>query len=414
MHQRKLSSSSVFNGAAFMSSKLKIIEDFKRDTHPDKVNLAGREYVGEQGHTTWLPLVRKIKQQIATDPTLTPEYPPILGIPEFTRRATELALGKDSPAIIESRVFGIQTVGCTGAVRLGAELLRSWYRSNSSWSGPILLPNTCDDSLTGTFKAAGIDDVQHYRYCNADSNGLCVENMVQDLENAPEHCVVVLFVSGHNPTGAELSQEDWKRVAEVMVRCQLFPFFLMTGQGLSSGSLEQDAWPLHHCVSLGLELLCAQSFSHNFGIYGERVGHLLCVLKQNVLAVQSQAEKLVQTLWSCPPIEGARVVATILSNPAHLVEWQESVKAMAERCMLIREHLRERLRLLGVPGCWDHIIKPGGFYCCFGLSVQQVEFLVQKKHIYLLPNGCFNISAINSRNLDYVAESIHQALSAGL
>ncbi|XP_043101993.1 putative aspartate aminotransferase, cytoplasmic 2 [Puntigrus tetrazona] len=409
-----MSDRSVFDGAVFVSSEIKLLGDFKRDTHPDKVNLAGREYVGEHGHIAWLPLVRKVKQQIAADPTLPPVYPPILGIPEFIRRATELALGKDSPAIMESRVFGVQTVGCTGAVRLGAELLRSCYCSSSSWSGTILLSSPCDDSLVGTFKAAGIEDVRHYRYWDAESNGVCVENMVRDLENAPERCVVVLFASGHRPTGAELSQEDWKRVAEVIVKQQLFPFFLMSGQGLCSGSPEQDAWPVRHCVSLGLELLCAQSFSHNFGLYGERVGHLLCVLQQNLLAVQSQAEKHVQKLWSCPPMEGARVVATILNNPAHLVEWQESVKAMAERCMLIRERLRERLRLLGGPWHWDHIIKPGGLYCCFGFKSQQVEFLVHKKHIYVLPNGCLNVSAINSRNLDYVAESIHQVLSSQL
>uniref|UniRef100_A0A671KNM6 Glutamic-oxaloacetic transaminase 1 like 1 n=1 Tax=Sinocyclocheilus anshuiensis TaxID=1608454 RepID=A0A671KNM6_9TELE len=187
MHQHKMSARFVFDGAGFMSSEMNLLEDFKRDTHPDKVNLAGREYIGEHGHS----------QQIATDPTLTPEYPPILGIPEFTRRATELALDKDSPAIMESRVFGVQTVGCTGAVHLGAELLRSCYCSSSSWSGTIiLLSSPCDDSLVlvSTFKAAGIEDVHHYRYWDAESNGVCVENMVHDLEN-----------------------ENWKCVAEVMV-----------------------------------------------------------------------------------------------------------------------------------------------------------------------------------------------------
>uniref|UniRef100_A0A673LQD0 aspartate transaminase n=1 Tax=Sinocyclocheilus rhinocerous TaxID=307959 RepID=A0A673LQD0_9TELE len=344
----------------------------------------------KHGHTTWLPLVRKIKQQISTDPTLITEYPHILGIPEFTRRATQLALGKDSPAIVESRVFGIQTVGCTGAVCLGAELLRSCYCSSSSWSGPILLSSPCDDSLAGTFKAAGIEDVQYYRYWDAESNGVCVENMVHDLENAPEQCVVVLFASGHRPTGAELSQEDWKRVAEVMKR-QLFAFFLMSAQGLCSGSLEQDAWPVRHCVSLGLELLCAQSFSHNFGLYGERVGHLLCVLKQNLLAVQSQAEKLVQTLWSCPPMEGARVVATVLN--------------------LIPSFTSALVCLGKEPPLFKKITFSFSITQC---NSQQVDFLVQKKHIYLLPNGCLNVSAINSRNLDYVAESIHQALSSKL
>ncbi|XP_055025015.2 putative aspartate aminotransferase, cytoplasmic 2 [Misgurnus anguillicaudatus] len=405
---------SVFDDAPFASSAMKFAEDFKRDTHPDKVNLAGREYVGDHGKTTWLPLIQKIKQQIITDPTLTPEYQPILGIPEFNRKATELALGRDSPAILQSKVFGVQTLGRTGAVRLGAELLRSWFCSGSSWSGPVLLSSPCDESLADTFKAAGIQDVRYYRYWDAESSRVCVENMLHDLENAPERSVVVLFASGHRPTGADLCQEEWKRVTEIMVSRQMFPFWLMPAQGLCSGSLERDAWPVRHCVSLGLELLCAQSFSHTFGLYGERVGHLFCVLKENLLAVQSQAERLVQTLWSCPPMDGARVVATVLSNPAHLAEWENSLKVKAERCMLMRERLRERLRLLATPGCWDNIIKSGGLYCCLGLTAQQVEFLSQRKHVYLLPKGCLNVSAINSRNLDYVAESIHQALTSQL
>ncbi|KAA0713706.1 Aspartate aminotransferase, cytoplasmic [Triplophysa tibetana] len=363
-----MSARSVFVDTPFASSPMKFIEDYKLDAHPNKVNLAGREYLAEHGQTTWLPLIRKIKQQIATDPTLIPEYTPVFGIPEFSRRATELALGTDSPAILQSRVFGVQTVGCTGAVRLGAELLRTWFCSGSSWSGSVFLSSPCDESLAEIFKSTGFEHVRYYRYWDAKSSGVFMDGLLHDLENAPDHSVVLLFASGHSPTGADLSQEEWKRVAEVMMKRNLFPFILIPAQGLCSGSLEQDAWAVRHCVSLGLEVLCAQSFSHNFGLYGERVGHLLCVLRQNLLAVQSQAERLVQTLWSCPSVDGARVVATVLSNPAHLAEWQEGLKAMAVRCMLIRERLHERLRLLASPGCWGNIIKPGGLYCCIGLN----------------------------------------------
>ncbi|XP_061115484.1 aspartate aminotransferase, cytoplasmic-like isoform X2 [Conger conger] len=328
------------------------------------------EYLSEDGNTFVLPLIWKIKQQIASDPTLSSEYPPCLGHPEFNRRATELALGNDCSAIVENRVLGVQTVGSTGAVRLGAELLKRWYNLSAEWQGPVYLSSPCNENLAGIFEAMGILDVRHYRYWDAEQRGVCVEHVLEDLEQAPELSVVMVSAPGHCPTGADLSHEDWKLLAEVMVRRRLLPFFLMPTQGLCLGDPEQDSWPLHHCASMGMELLCAQAFSHNFGLYGERVGHLLLVLRQNstLLAVQSQAKRLVRMLWSRPPVEGARLVATVLSNPAHLAEWREGLRSAVERCMLVREQLREKLRILGTPGCWDHMTQQGGVYCCTGLN----------------------------------------------
>ncbi|XP_036382070.1 putative aspartate aminotransferase, cytoplasmic 2 [Megalops cyprinoides] len=394
--------------------EVRLLTTFKKDSNPKKVYLAGSEYLNEDGQTFVPPLVWKIKQQIVNDPTLSSEYPSCSGIPEFSRRATELALGKDCCAIVENRVLGVQTVGSTGALRLGAELLRRWYNLSANWRGPVYLSSPCDDSLAGIFEAAGILDIRQYRYWDAEQRGVSVESLLEDLEEAPEQAVVVLSASGHHPTGADLTQKDWRLVIEVMMRRRLFPFFLLPAQGLCLGDPEQDAWPLHHCTSMGLELLCAQSFSRNFGLYGERVGHLLIVLKQNsmLLAIQSQAESLVRTLWSCPAVGGARVVATVLNNPAHLAEWREGLRGAVERCMLVRERLREKLRLLGAPGDWDHLTQQGGLYSCTGLSVQQVEYLSKRRHVYLLPNGCLNMSCINSRNLDYVAESIYLALTS--
>ncbi|KAF5907330.1 aspartate aminotransferase, cytoplasmic-like isoform X1, partial [Clarias magur] len=327
-------------------------------------------YLGEDGQPVAVPLIQKIKQQIATDPTLIPEYQPPLGIAEFNSRATQLALGRDSRAILENRVLGLQAVGSSGAVRLGAELLKRCYCDSSSWAGHVLLPSVCDETLAGTFEAAGIVEVRRYRYWDDEKNRVCVEETVEDLENAPEQSVVVLSASGHHPTGGDLSQDEWKRVTEILVKRRLLPFFFLLAQGLCSRDIDQDSWPLRYCVSLGMELMCAQSFSHNFSLYGERVAHLLCVLKENttLVAVQSQAEKIVQTLWARPPVEGARVVTTVLSNPAHMVEWQEGLKGTVERCMLMKERLREKLRLLGSPGTWEHLIKSRGLYCCIGLS----------------------------------------------
>ncbi|MBN3300572.1 AATC protein, partial [Amia calva] len=379
------------------------------------VSVSLSEHLNEDGQCSVLPLVLKIRLQAAGDPTLTSDYMPTLGFPEFTRSVMELALGRDSPAIIENRVICFTSLlGGTGAVRLGAELLKRCYNVGVAWCGPVYLSSPCDDSLARTFQAVGIRDVHHYRYWDAEKKSVAVEWLLEDLEAVPEQAVIVLSASGHCPTGADPSQEQWASIAQVMMKRRLFPFFLLPAQGLCSGDPARDAWPLRHFVSLGLELLCAQSFSHNFRLYGERVGSLLLVLKQSatLLALQSQAEDLVRTLWSHPPGGGARVVTTVLNNPAHLAEWRDVVKTMVERGMLVRERLREKLRVLGTPGSWDHLTQQGGMYCYTGLTAKQVAFLANKRHIYLPGNGSLNISALNSRNLDYVAESIHLAMTS--
>lgn len=374
------------------------------------------EYFCEEGQTFELRLVGKIKQQLSADPTLRPEYLSSLGLTEFTRQATKVALGKSSKPVLENRVLEVQTPGFTAAVRLGAELLRHRCDVSSAWCGPVYLSRPCDGSLAGIFQAAGIHDVRQYYYWDDKQRGICLEKFVEDLESAPGQSVVVLSASGHYPTGADLSESQWDVITQIIKGRRLFPFFLLPVQALSTGDLERDAKPIQKCAALGMELICAQSFSHCFGQYGEAVGHLLCVLKHNsfLLAMQSQAKKTVKSLWAQPSVMGAQIVATILSNPAHFVEWQEEIKHIVERCMLIRQVLRERLRHLGSPGFWDHLTQQRGLFCCTGLTGPQLEFLWNSKHVYLLPNGCLNVSAINGRNLEYVAESIHQAVTTSL
>uniref|UniRef100_A0A3Q4ICX5 aspartate transaminase n=1 Tax=Neolamprologus brichardi TaxID=32507 RepID=A0A3Q4ICX5_NEOBR len=368
-----------------VSPETRLLSAFARDTQARKVDLAGRgEYY--HGKPFELRLVGKIKQQLSTDPTLHPEYPSSLGLREFTRKATEVALGKHSRAIVENQV-------------MSATHRQGWYYS-----------------LAGIFQAAGIQEIREYYYWDDKQRGICLERLLEDLESAPEHSVVVLSASAHYPTGADLSQSQWAVITRLITRRRLFPFLLLPTQALCCGDMERDAWPVQHCASLGMELLCAQSFSHCFGLYGEAVGHLLCVLKQNsvLLPVRSQADKIVRSLWARPSVGGAHVVTTVLSNSAHLVEWRGEVKHIVERCMLIRAILREKLRLLGTPGRWDHLTQQGGLFCCTGLNGEQVEFLSNRRRVYLLPGGCLNVSAINCRNLDYIAESIHLALTSSL
>uniref|UniRef100_G3PAH3 aspartate transaminase n=1 Tax=Gasterosteus aculeatus aculeatus TaxID=481459 RepID=G3PAH3_GASAC len=252
------------------SAKARLMFAFKKDTDTRKAYLAGREYYSEEGTTFELRLVQKIKQQQSADPTSRPGYPSSLGVREFIRRATEVALGKSSRAVVEDRVLGVQTPGFTAAVRLGAELLRHWYAVRTVWCGPVYLSSPCDDSLAGIFQAAGIQDIREYYYWDYKRRGICLEKLLEDLTKAPEQSVVVLSASAHYPTGAALSQNQWAQIANVIMRRRLFPFFLLPPQALCYGDLEQGVWPVRYCASQGMELLCAQSFSHCFGLYGRR------------------------------------------------------------------------------------------------------------------------------------------------
>nr|XP_057925932.1 putative aspartate aminotransferase, cytoplasmic 2 [Doryrhamphus excisus] len=398
---------------AGVSPETSLLCTFRKDTHSDKVYLARREYFGEDGRTFKMRLVEKIKQQLRSDPTLHPETQCPSAQAEFCRRATEAALGKNCKAVLENRVLSVHTPAFSDAVRLGAELLRHWFDVSSAWDGPVYLSFPCDDSLAATFQAAGFHDIRHYYYWDGEQKDVCLEKFLVDLQEAPERSVVLLPACGHYPTGAALSHNQWVMIAQLFLRRGLLPFLLLPTPALGFGDLGRDAWPVWYFASQGMELLCAQSFSHSFGLYDEAVSHLLCVLKHNSVlsALHSQADKLTQSLWTRVSGGGARVVSTILSNPAHLVEWQGELKHIVERCLLIRQLLREKLRLLGSPG-WDHVTQQSGLYCCLGLNGQQVDYLSNRRHVYVLPHGCINVSAINSHNLEYIAESIHAATTS--
>uniref|UniRef100_A0A8C0GNV0 aspartate transaminase n=1 Tax=Chelonoidis abingdonii TaxID=106734 RepID=A0A8C0GNV0_CHEAB len=363
-----------------------LLDAYQEDPSPDKVYLDHRDCQTEMGKAWVCPTVRQTLLQIASDPTLDHEYLPVLGFPEFTRAATELALGRESRAVIENRAGGVHTVGGTGAVRIGAEFLRHWYNTSS--------PNV------------GFTEIQPYHYWDTVRLAVAIEGFLEVLESAPDCSIVVL----HAPEETGLTPKQWEEVARVMGRKRLFPFFDIPAQGLASGDLDRDAWALRHFVAQGFELFCAQSFSKTFGLYDERVGNLIVVARDNetLVRIRSQLQKQVMGMWATPASLGARVITTVLNNPALL---NKCLRMLAEKIMLIREKLKEKLRILGTPGFWDHLTAQSGTRSFTGLLSSQVAFLEKHKHIYLLGSGQVSVCSINSHNLDYVAQSINEAVT---
>lgn len=358
-----------------------------------------------------LPVVKKVEQKIASDHSLNHEYLPILGLPEFRSSASRIALGEDSPAFKDERVGGVQSLGGTGALRIGAEFLRRWYNGTNNTATPIYISSPSWENHNAVFLDAGFKDIRAYRYWDAAKRGLDLKGLLEDLEKAPEHSIFVLHACAHNPTGTDPTQEEWKQIADVMKRRFLFPFFDSAYQGFASGNLDKDAWAVRYFVSQGFELFCAQSFSKNFGLYNERVGNLTVVGKDsdNVSRVLSQMEKIVRTTWSNPPSQGARIVATTLNTPELFDEWRDNVKTMADRVLLMRAELKSRLEALNTPGTWKHIVEQIGMFSFTGLNPKQVEYLIKEKHIYLMASGRINMCGLTTKNLDYVAQSIYEA-----
>nr|XP_020457455.1 aspartate aminotransferase, cytoplasmic [Monopterus albus] len=391
----------------------KLTQDFTKDQFPTKVNLGVGAYRTDEGQTWVLPVVKRAEKIIVSDDRLNHEYLPILGLPEFRSSVSRIALGDDSPAIQENRVGAVQCLGGTGALRIGAEFLRCFYNGNNNTKTPIYVSAPTWENHGAVFTSAGFQDIRPYKYWDAQTRGLDFVGFLSDLESCPERSIFVLHACAHNPTGTDPTQDQWKQIAQVMMRRKLFVFFDFAYQGFASGNLENDAWALRYFVSRGFELFCAQSFSKNFGLYNERVGNLTIVSRDtdNLKRVLSQMEMIVRTTWSNPPSQGARVVALTLTSPELFSEWKDNVKTMADRILLMRSQLKAKLQALGTPGTWDHITEQIGMFSFTGLNPKQVEYLVKEKHIYLMSSGRINMCGLTTKNIDYVAESIHEAVT---
>lgn len=391
----------------------KLTADFREDPDSHKVNLGVGAYRTDESQPWVLPVVKKVEQRIAEDSRLNHEYLPILGLADFRKLASQLVLGENCSALKEDRVGGVQALGGTGALRIGADFLGRWYNGIDNKDTPVYVSSPTWENHNAVFAAAGFTDIRPYSYWDAEKRGLDIKGFLSNLESAPEFSIFVLHACAHNPTGTDPTQEQWKQIAAVMKRRFLFPFFDSAYQGFASGDLEKDAWAIRYFVSEGFELFCAQSFSKNFGLYNERVGNLTVVGKDSdsVFRVLSQMEKIVRITWSNPPAQGARIVALTLSDPELLKEWKGNVKTMADRILTMRSELRARLEYLNTPGTWSHITEQTGMFSFTGLNAKQVHYLVNEKHIYLLPSGRINMCGLTTKNLDYVATSIHEAVT---
>ncbi|KAF7468262.1 Hypothetical predicted protein [Marmota monax] len=380
-----------------------LLKTYKQDDYPDKMFLAYKVCMTNEGQP-WVSLVvNKTRLQIAQDPSLNYEYLPMIGMKSFIQASLELLFGKYSQAIVENRVGGVHTVGDSGAFQLGAQFLKTWLRD----AQVVCMISTQKEPYGIVFQDMGFTV---YEYCIWDPKHLCMDsNIFLDVvEQMPRDCILVIG----NITDCKWTQSQLAKLMLTIKNKRIFPFFDIPCQGLSTGDLEEDAEILQYFVSQGFEFFCSQSLSKNFGIYDEGLGMLVVATlnNQHLLCVLSQLMNYTQALWLNPPARGARIITSILCNPALQGEWKQSLKEVVENIMLIKEKVKEKLRLLGTPGSWDHITEQTGTHGYLGLSHQQVEYLIKKKHIYMPKSTRINFTCINASNIDYITQSINEAI----
>lgn len=253
-------------------------------------------------------------------------------------------------------------------------------------------------------------DIKTYRYYDPATCGFDFKGCLEDLSTLPEKSIVLLHVCAHNPTGVDPKMEQWKEICEVFKKRNLYPFFDMAYQGFASGDIDSDAAAMRYFADEGLSLLVTQSYAKNMGLYGERIGALnvLCNSAEEAKAVESQLKILIRPMYSNPPIHGARIVTSILTDGELRTQWLGELKGMADRIISMRKQLRDNLEKLGSKHDWSHITDQIGMFCFTGLKPDQVERLTNGFSIYLTKDGRMSIAGVSSTNVSYLAESVHE------
>ncbi|KQK09840.1 aspartate aminotransferase, cytoplasmic [Brachypodium distachyon] len=404
-----MASSSVFAGVPQGPEDpiLGVTVAFNKDPSPVKVNLGVGAYRTEEGKPLVLNVVKRAELQMIKNPSLGKEYLPITGLADFNKLSAKLIFGADSPAIQENRVVTVQCLSGTGSLRVGGEFLARHYHERT-----IYIPQPTWGNHPKVFTLAGLT-ARSYRYYDPATRGLDFQGLLEDLSSAPEGAIVLLHACAHNPTGVDPTLDQWEQIRQLMRSKALLPFFDSAYQGFASGDLDKDAQSVRMFVADGGELLMAQSYAKNMGLYGERVGALsiVCGSADVAVKVESQLKLVIRPMYSNPPLHGATIVATILNNRDMFEEWTIELKGMANRIISMRQQLFNALNIRGTPGDWSHIIKQIGMFTFTGLNSDQVAFMRQEYHIYMTSDGRISMAGLSSRTVDHLANAIDAAVT---
>ena len=385
---------------------LGLTEGFNADTRATKVNLGVGVYYDDNGR---IPLLAAVKaaETVRLEAQPARGYQPIEGLAAYNQAVQKLVFGADSALLADGRVVTIEALGGTGALKVGADFLKRYYPQSK-----VYISDPSWENHRALFESAGFT-VATYPYYDATTRGVNFAAMIAGLAELPMHSIVVLHACCHNPTGADLSAEQWDKVVDAIRARDLIPFIDMAYQGFADG-IDADAVAIKSFVAADLQFLVSSSFSKSFSLYGERVGALSVVAhnREEAARLLSQVKRVIRTNYSNPPTHGGAIVAAVLANAELRQQWETELAGMRDRIRAMRYALVDKLKAQGVAQDFGFIAQQRGMFSYTGLTADQVEKLRADYGIYAVGTGRICLAALNNRNIDYVAAAIAAVLKS--
>ncbi len=383
---------------------LSLVETYLADPRAEKVNLGIGIYFDENGKLPVLNCVRQAEIERAAAPLPRP-YLPMEGLAEYRSAVQNLLFGADNPTLAAGRIATIQTLGGSGALKVGADFLHRWFPAAQAYvSDPTW------DNHKSIFEGAGIQ-VGTYPYYNPENGVLKFEEMLTFFLSLPENSILILHPCCHNPTGVDLTPAQWDAVLEIIQTRKLIPFMDIAYQGFSN-DLSSDAYAIRKAAAMGLPLFVSNSFSKNLSLYGERVGGLsvVCPSAEEAKLVFGQLKFGVRRIYSSPPAHGGYITARVMNDETLFAQWESEVYAMRDRIRTMRQKLYDVLSAKIPARNFDYFITQRGMFSYTGLNPEQVQRLQDEFAVYLVASGRMCVAGLNEGNIDYVANAFAEVL----
>ena len=385
---------------------LGVTEAFNADSNSSKVNLGVGIYTDDTGKVPLLECVRRAERTLVE--AATPRsYLPIDGLATYDKAVQALVFGAGSAVITDQRVITAQALGGTGGLKLGADLLKRVISPNAQ----VWISDPSWENHRALFEGAGFV-VNTYPYHHAATHGLDFDGMIGSLRSLAAGSIVLLHACCHNPTGVDLSPDQWNTVIEVVRDGGLMPFLDIAYQGFADG-IDADASAVRAFAASGIPMLVSNSFSKSFSLYGERVGALSIVAASvdEAARLLSQLKRVIRSNYSNPPTHGGKVVAAVLDSPELRTVWEQELGTMRERIRAMRSQLVTALKSK-VPGAdYDYVLHQRGMFSYSGLTKPQVDRLRTEFSVYAIDTGRICVAALNTRNVGYVADAIAKVIA---
>ena len=379
----------------------------KADPSPNVVDLGVGVFKDPQGRTPIMDAVRMAEPH-RLEKENTRAYQGIIGDPVFNHRVTELILGAEHPALKEGRISTLQTIGGSAAVLMGGQLVREAMDEPLIWIGTPTWANHYPLLRTAGVKAKG------FPYYDAKNSRILFDEMMSVLSGLPKGSVVLLHGCCHNPSGADLSHEQWHEVAGLMANSELVPFVDVAYQGFGTG-LEEDAYSWRLLAEKVPEMIISYSCSKNFSLYRDRIGALLVISRDRASGQRTRSHMMSRSraTYSMPAAHGAFLVSEILGDTQLRASWQQELAAMRQRIDDMRAALVAAMSACGCGDRFKFIADQSGMFSFLGVSSEQVERLRDEFSIYMTASSRISIAGLTAANLDYVANSVAEVIAEG-